>query len=162
MGQQDLRSCFGKEEDMGDSELQCWKAWLVGRWGHWWEQIGGWSWAGDSFRLPMETGKRQRTTVERLKRWKPWWISHRMQWSHESQKSWRHSSRWKSPSLWEWKNIFQGAYSCKRPCKAMHAAQMADVPGQWNSNWHFMAIDGKQFKIPYQGGVSEFSQCTHV
>ena len=39
---------------------------------------------------------------------------------------------------------------------------MADVPGQKNSNWRFMAIDGKQLKIPYQGGVSEFSQCTHV
>ena len=28
------------------------------------------------------------------------------------------------------KFFFQGAYSCKRPCKEMHAAQMADVPGQ--------------------------------
>ena len=26
--------------------------------------------------------------------------------------------------------FFQGAYSCKRPCKEMRAAQMADVPGQ--------------------------------
>ena len=58
--------------------------------------------------------------------------------------------------------FFKGAYSCKRPCKEMHAAQMADVLGQWNSNWHFMAIDGKQLRIPCQGGVSEFSQCTHV
>ena len=111
--------------------------------------------------LSTETGKRQRTTVERLKRWKPWWLrigcNDRM--SHRNHGDIPPDGR---TQACESGFFFKGAYSCKRPCKEMHAAQMADVLGQWNSNWHFMAIDGKQLRIPCQGGVSEFSQCTHV